>query len=70
MTSAPDDTRFATRAVKVFLPLQSLVFRRDGFRFFIHPTRSIERMLDAKGFRLAARSPAGWISSVFVFRRR
>lgn len=67
--SIPDDRRFVTRAMKLFLPLQSLLFRRDRFRFFIHPSRRIVETLEAKGFKLVSRSPASWIWSVFVFRR-
>ena len=67
--SVPDDNRFVTRAMKIFLPLQAFVLRRGGFRFFVHPTREIREALEAKGFRMASRSSAGWIWSVLVFRR-
>ncbi|MDG6902436.1 MAG: methyltransferase domain-containing protein [Nitrososphaerota archaeon] len=67
--AVPDDARFATRVLRLFLPLQGLVFGRDGFRFFVHPTRRIREALQANGFRLVSRSPAGWVWSVFVFRR-
>lgn len=67
--SVPDDRRFLTRALGLFLPLQGLVFRRDGFRFYIHPTGKIAEMLASKGFRLVSKSPVGWIWSVFVFRK-
>lgn len=67
--SVPDDTRFATRVMRMFLPLQGLVFRREGFRFFIHPTQSIRAMLKSKGFVMVSRVPAGWIWSVFLYKR-
>ena len=67
--AVPDDTRFATKVLGLFLPLQGLVFGRGGFRFFVHPTRRIRGALQAKGFRLVSSSPAGWVWSVFVFRR-
>ena len=65
--SVPDDHRLATRFFKVFLPLQGLIYRRDKFRFFIHPTRQIRRRLVEKGFRLVSVEHAGWIWSVFLF---
>ena len=67
--AVPDDTRFVTRLMRVFLPLQGLFLGRKGFRFYIHPTRRIQEMLEARGLGLVSRSPAGWIWSVFVFRR-
>jgi magnesium-protoporphyrin O-methyltransferase len=65
--SVPDDGRFTTRLLRVLLPLQRLVFRRDNFRFFIHPTNEIRRRLEAKGFRLVSKPAVGWIWSVFLF---
>ena len=67
--SMPDDNRFATRALMLLLPLQRLIFRRSGFRFFIHRTQEIRGDLESRGFRLASESPAGWIWSVWVFRK-
>jgi magnesium-protoporphyrin O-methyltransferase len=66
--SIPDDTRLATKAMKLVLPLQRAIFRRDSFRFFIHPTRRIREMLEEKGFRLVSKSSTGWIWSVLVFK--
>ncbi len=63
----PDDGRVATTMLKPLLPLQSLLIRRGGIRFFIHPTRKITQMLEAKGFRQVSKSPAGWIWSAFIF---
>ena len=65
--SVPDDRRLATRFFRVLLPLQGLVFRRNNFRFFIHPTTQIRRRLESRGFRLVATEKAGWIWSVFLF---
>ena len=67
--SIPDDNRFVTRVLRLLLPLQTLIFRRSGFRFFIHRTRDIRETLESKGFRLVSESPAGWIWSVWVFRK-
>jgi SAM-dependent methyltransferase len=64
--SIPDDTRVATRFLRVLLPLQRLM-RRGGFRFFIHPTSTIRRMLESKGFRLEYKTGVGLIWSVFIF---
>ncbi len=64
--SIPDDTRLATRLLRLVTPLQGLL-RRRGCRFFIHPTGRIRWVLESKGFRLEHRSAAGWIWSVFVF---
>ncbi len=65
--SIPDDRRVATRFFRLFLPLQSFIFRRGNFRFFIHPLDPIRARLQAKGFKLVSESHAGWIWSVFVF---
>lgn len=65
--SVPDDRRLATRFLRMFLPLQGVIFRRDGFRFFIHPTQVIRAGLEAKGFRLVSSEKAGWLWSVFLF---
>jgi hypothetical protein len=63
----PDDTRVATRLLRLFLPLQAAIFRRGGFRVFIHSTSKIKGRLEAKGFSLESKSKAGWIWSVFLF---
>jgi magnesium-protoporphyrin O-methyltransferase len=65
--SVPDDRRFATRVLKPLLPLQRLFNRSGGFKFFIHPTRRITQMLEARGFRQVSKSSAGWIWSAFLF---
>jgi SAM-dependent methyltransferase len=65
--SIPDDGRFATKLLRLVLPLQTAIFRRGGFRFFIHPTRVIQERLERKGFRLRSQTKAGWIWSVFLF---
>lgn len=65
--SIPDDTRLATKLLRLVLPVQSLIFRRGGFRFFIHPTKQIASRLETKGFKLVTRSHTGWIWSVFLF---
>lgn len=67
--AVPDDGRFVTRAMKVLLPFQSIAFRREGFRFFVHPMSTIRRELEARGFRALSKVSAGWIWSVLVFRR-
>ncbi len=65
--SMPDDGRLATRLLRIFLPVQSVFFRRGTFRFFIHPKRKILGQLERKGFRLVSESVAGRIWSVLVF---
>ncbi len=64
--SIPDDRRPLTRLLKALLPLQPL-FRRGTFRFFVHPTRTVVRMLEDKGFKVVHDSTAGWVWSVLVF---
>lgn len=49
--AVPDDDRLATKLLRPLLPMQGLFFRRGGFRFFVHPTRQIGQVLEAKGFR-------------------
>lgn len=66
--SLPDDTRFATRLIRIVLPLQRLIFRKNGFTFFIHPTRKISELLEKNGFSLHSKSHVGWVWSIFVFR--
>ena len=63
----PDDGRFATRLLRLVLPLQRVMLRRKGFRFFIHPVRRIRQRLEARGFKLVSRKAAGWMWSVFLF---
>jgi hypothetical protein len=65
--SVPDDNRFATKVLRLLLPIQVLILRRGGCRFFIHSTTTIRRRLEAKGFKLSYQSPVGWIWSVFLF---
>lgn len=65
--SIPDDTRLATKFFRLVLPLQRVVLRREGFRFFIHPARAIRERLQERGFKLESRSKSGWIWSVFLF---
>jgi magnesium-protoporphyrin O-methyltransferase len=63
----PDDTRLTTKILKPLLPLQRLSMRSGGFRFFIHPSREIARLLEAKGFRMISKDSVGWIWSAFLF---
>ena len=63
----PDDTRLTAMILKPLLPMQRLFMRRGGFRFFIHPSRKIARLLEAKGFRLVSKDSVGWIWSAFLF---
>jgi magnesium-protoporphyrin O-methyltransferase len=65
--SLPDDTRGATRFLRLFLPLQAIIPGRSSFRFFIHSTHRIEERLGAKGFTSVTKSKVGWIWSVFIF---
>jgi magnesium-protoporphyrin O-methyltransferase len=65
--AVPDDGRLATRVLKPMLPLQRMLFRRSGFRFFIHPTKRIAETLEARGFKQVSKSSAGWIWSAFLF---
>ncbi len=65
--AVPDDDRLVTKLLRPLLPMQRLFTRRSGFRFFIHPTRRIRRMLEARGLRQLSRSPTGWMWSVFLF---
>ncbi len=65
--TVPDDRRLATRFVRVFLPVQHLMNRRGGFRFFVHPTRRIRQRLESRGFRLISEKHTGWIWSAFLF---
>jgi magnesium-protoporphyrin O-methyltransferase len=65
--SVPDDERLATRFIRLLLPFQRAIFRRGEFRFYIHSTKQIRELLDAKGFKLISKSKAGWIWSVFLF---
>lgn len=65
--SIPDDRRPMTRLLKVLLPLQGVVFRRGAFRFFVHQTKSIIRMLESKGFKVVFDGAAGHLWSVIVF---
>ncbi len=65
--AVPDDDRLTTKLLRPQLPMQRLLARRSGFRFFIHPTRRIRQMLEAKGFRQLSRSHTGWMWSVFLF---
>lgn len=64
--SIPDDSRIATRLLRLLLPLQVLL-RRGGFKFFIHDTVKINERLRNKGFKLESRTNVGWIWSVFLF---
>lgn len=68
--SIPDDSRLATRLLRLILPLQRMLFRRSGFRFFVHPTAAIRGQLEGIGFDLKSRSKVGWIWSVFLFSAR
>ena len=68
--SVPDGGRPATKFLRLFVPLQSLVVAiagRKGFRFFLHSTQFIVKKLEVKGFRVISKSKRGWIWSVFVF---
>ena len=65
--SIPDDRRPLTRFLGVFLPLQKLVFRRNGFRFFIHPVTQIIHQLEDSGFRVISDVPVGRLWGVLVF---
>ena len=65
--AVPDDRRFAVRVLKPLLPLQWFFMRRGGFKFFIHPTLTICKLLEARGFRQVLRSPTGRIWSTFLF---
>ena len=67
--AVPDDERPTTKVLRFLLPLQSLFYRRDRFRFYIHSTSRIKEMLGAKGFRMVSKSSPGWIWSVFVYSR-
>lgn len=67
--SFPDDRRFATKLLRLFLPITPLlvmIFRRQGFRFFIHPRAVVVDALQKKGFRRVSESRVGWIWSVLV----
>jgi SAM-dependent methyltransferase len=63
----PDDRRPLTRILKVFIPLQKVLFRRSGFRFFVHPSESVIRTVEGCGFHLVFDSPAGHIWSILLF---
>jgi SAM-dependent methyltransferase len=65
--SIPDDKRFATMLLRFLLPLQTVIFRRSSFRFFVHPGRQIRERLEGRGFRLMSKSSVGWFWSVLVF---
>ena len=68
--SVPDDSRLATKMLKLLLPLQNIIVGvagRAGFRFYLHPTGRITKSLEEKGFTMASKSKEGWIWSVFVF---
>ncbi len=65
--SIPDDARLATKLFRLVLPIQVAIFRRGGFRFFIHPSRMIRKRLEGRGFKLVSSKPAGWMWSVFLF---
>ncbi len=65
--SFPDDSRLATRLLRLFLPLQFIVFRRGTFRFFIHPKKEIVTRLEKNGFTQLYDSPVGRIWSALVF---
>jgi SAM-dependent methyltransferase len=67
VVAIPDDRRPLTRLLKVFLPLQKVLLRRGGFRFFVHPAGSIIRTVEGREFRLVFDSPAGHIWSVLIF---
>lgn len=65
--SIPDDGRLSTKVFRLFLPVQTAIFRRGGFRFFIHSTDRIRERLENRGFKLESKSKVGWIWSVFLF---
>lgn len=65
--SIPDDGRLATKVLRFLLPLQTMIFRRGGFKFFIHPTARIRERLENRGFKFESKSKVGWIWSVFLF---
>jgi hypothetical protein len=65
--SIPDDRRIVTRLMRILLPVQGVIFRRRGFRFFIHSKQQIRDKLEGKGFRLVSESAVGWFWSVLLF---
>ena len=65
--SIPDDGRFVTRILRLFLPLQGVVLRRGTFRFFIPSRRMVTQSLAAMGFRQVEESKVGRTWSVLLF---
>ncbi|MDA4125516.1 MAG: methyltransferase domain-containing protein [Thaumarchaeota archaeon] len=65
--SMPDDNRIATRLLRLVLPLQGIIFRRDSFRFFIHSKKQVVAQLEKDGFKLLSEIAVGWVWSVLMF---
>ncbi len=65
--SLPDGRRVATKLLRMFLPLQFVILRRKGFRFYLPDIGKIMKQLESKGFKPIFDASAGYVWSVVVF---
>ena len=65
--SIPDDTRLGGRLLRFLLPLQSLLRRRKGFRFYMHPPSKVSALLERRGFTQIFSGTTGYFWLVRVY---